>query len=126
MATKIGAAALAAILLIPLLIAAALGSMITSLFGPSGPSTAALADMPPDYLNLYRAASGTCPGLDWTVLAAVGKVETDHGRSPLPGVRDGENASGAGVISGSAQAPSNVRNAVDTPRAGEVSAGCES
>jgi hypothetical protein len=32
-------------------------------------------------LALYQAAAGTCPGLSWTVLAAVGKVETDHGRN---------------------------------------------
>jgi len=95
-ATKIGAAALAALLLIPLLIAAALGAMITSLFGPSGPSATALADIPPDYLALYRQAAPTCQGLDWSVLAAVGKVETDHGRSSLPGVRDGENSAGGG------------------------------
>jgi membrane-bound lytic murein transglycosylase B len=29
------------------------------------------------------------------VLAAVGKVESDHGRTPLPGVRSGWNAAGA-------------------------------
>src|SRR5262249_13890943 len=30
-----------------------------------------------------------------TVLAAIGKVETDHGRSRLPGVRSGVNCAGA-------------------------------
>jgi membrane-bound lytic murein transglycosylase B len=29
------------------------------------------------------------------VLAAIGKVESDHGRSPLPGVRSGSNWAGA-------------------------------
>ncbi|GAB3436465.1 hypothetical protein GCM10027436_15450 [Actinophytocola sediminis] len=29
------------------------------------------------------------------MLAAIGEIETDHGRSPLPGVHDGENSSGA-------------------------------
>ncbi|MEW6581197.1 MAG: NlpC/P60 family protein [Actinomycetota bacterium] len=37
------------------------------------------ADIPPDMLNLYRAAAQTCPGLPWTVLAGVGEVETRHG-----------------------------------------------
>ena len=46
-------------------------------------------------LALYQRAATSCPGLDWAVLAAVGKVETDHGRSPLPGVHSGENPAGA-------------------------------
>ena len=32
-------------------------------------------------LALYRQAAPTCPGLSWTVLAAIGKVETDHDRA---------------------------------------------
>jgi len=35
---------------------------------------------PTSYLALYHAAAATCPGLSWTVLAAVGQVETGHGR----------------------------------------------
>lgn len=62
----------------------------------SPPSTAARADIPPDYLALYTRAAVSCPGLDWAVLAAIGKTETDHGRSPLPGVVSGENPAGAG------------------------------
>ncbi|WP_256790498.1 bifunctional lysozyme/C40 family peptidase, partial [Frankia sp. AvcI1] len=38
----------------------------------------------------------TCPGLSWTTLAAIGKVESDHGRSRLPGVASGTNSAGAG------------------------------
>jgi hypothetical protein len=59
------------------------------------PSAAARADIPTSYLRLYRQAAGRCPGLSWTVLAAIGKVESDHGRSRLPGVRSGWNAAGA-------------------------------
>ena len=59
------------------------------------PSPAARADIPTGYLRLYRQAAGRCPGLSWSVLAAVGKVESDHGRSPLPGVRSGWNSAGA-------------------------------
>ena len=61
----------------------------------SAPSGTALADIPPEYLRLYRAAAEEY-GIDWAVLAAIGKVETDHGRLDLPGVRSGENFAGAG------------------------------
>jgi len=43
-------------------------------------SGAVVADIPPPILALYVAAATRCPGLPWTVLAAIGKVETDHGR----------------------------------------------
>jgi hypothetical protein len=60
------------------------------------PSPAARADIPPGYLALYRQAPARwCPGLGWGVLAAVGKVESDHGRARLPGVRSGANRAGA-------------------------------
>lgn len=64
--------------------------------GPEvAPSTAAVGDIPADYLTLYQGVGATCPHLDWALLAAVGKVETDHGRSPLPGVHSGANYAGA-------------------------------
>ncbi|NKY26248.1 C40 family peptidase [Nocardia gamkensis] len=62
----------------------------------SSPSTEAQQDIPAQMLVHYQAAAGDCPGLDWSVLAAIGKIETNHGRSTLPGVSEGENASGAG------------------------------
>ncbi|MFD3596405.1 NlpC/P60 family protein [Nocardia sp. NPDC058640] len=62
----------------------------------TAPSTEAVQDIPENMLALYRAAPAACPGLDWSVLAAIGKIETDHGRSPLPGVSTGENFAGAG------------------------------
>ena len=46
-------------------------------------------------LVLYQAAAATCPGLPWTVLAAIGTVESDNGQSTLPGVHSGANAAGA-------------------------------
>src|SRR5690349_11104425 len=90
--TKIAAAA-SAVLLLPVLIVAGAGGALSAIFGSnsSSPSETALADIPADYLALYRKAASVCPGLDWAVLAAIGKVETDHGRSTLPGVHDGEN-----------------------------------
>jgi hypothetical protein len=100
MIAKIGVAAIGVIILIPLLIAAGVSGAISAVLGGgSQPSQSALADIPPDYLALYRAAAGVCPGLDWSILAAIGKIETDHGRSTLPGVSSGENSAGAGVIS---------------------------
>jgi hypothetical protein len=102
MILKIGAAAIAVILFIPMLIAGGVSGAISAIFGSgSQPSATALADIPPDYLALYRAAAGECRGLDWSILAAIGKIESNHGRSTLPGVSSGENFAGAGVISGS-------------------------
>ncbi len=45
-------------------------------------ATAASADIPSPFLRLYQQDAGLCPGVGWPVLAGVGKVETDHGRSP--------------------------------------------
>jgi hypothetical protein len=40
------------------------------------------AQLPPEeYFRLYRAAATTCHGMDWTLLAAVGQVESGHGRN---------------------------------------------
>lgn len=60
-----------------------------------GVSAYALRDIPRNYLLLYQQA-GKKYHLDWSVLAAIGKVETDHGRSPGTGVTSGENYAGAG------------------------------
>ena len=61
----------------------------------AGPSAVARADIPAGYVLHYRRAASRCVGLSWTVLAGIGKVESDHGRSHLPGVRSGWNAAGA-------------------------------
>ncbi|UGQ13601.1 bifunctional lytic transglycosylase/C40 family peptidase [Yinghuangia sp. ASG 101] len=58
------------------------GAGTDSAAGAAAPSASALADIPPGYLSLYQQAAATCPGLPWTVLAAIGKVESDHGRAP--------------------------------------------
>ena len=49
------------------------------------PSQLARADIPALYYLHYRQA-GDKYGIDWAVLAAIGKVETDHGRLNAPGV----------------------------------------
>ncbi len=59
------------------------------------PTATARADIPAGYLELYRAsAKQHCPGLSWAILAGVGKVESNHGRANLPGVRSGLNSAG--------------------------------
>jgi membrane-bound lytic murein transglycosylase B len=62
--------------------------------GQPAPSRAAVADIPAGYLRLYRQA-GARYRVPWSVLAAIGKVESDHGRVRLPGVRSGSNWAGA-------------------------------
>jgi hypothetical protein len=59
-----------------------------------GASDDALADIPAAYLARYVTAAGTCPALRWQVLAAIGKIESDHGRSAAPGVQHGINRAG--------------------------------
>lgn len=49
--------------------------------------------IPSEYLGLYRDAA-TAAGIDWTILAGIGSIETNHGRSTLPGVRAGLNTFG--------------------------------
>ena len=98
MIAKICAGVIAVVILVPVLVGDGVAGMIPALFGGGGsqPSQNALADIPPDYLALYREAAGVCPKLDWTILAAIGKIETNHGRSTLPGVSSGQNSAGAG------------------------------
>jgi membrane-bound lytic murein transglycosylase B len=69
-------------------------------------SSTATADIPRGYLALYRQA-GARYRVPWSTLAGIGKVESDHGRSRLPGVRSDANFAGAcgpmqiGCVSGS-------------------------
>lgn len=62
---------IALLISLPLL---AVGSM-------ASPSEVATADIPPALLSLYQdAGARRCPGLPWSVLAAIGKIESNHGR----------------------------------------------
>ncbi len=92
---KIATAALSTLIAIVMLIGGIGQAVVEALFGSSStqPSQEALADIPGDYLALYRQATSVCPGLDWSILAAIGKIETDHGGSTLPGVHSEENES---------------------------------
>ena len=65
--------------------------------GKPGPNN---SDIPAEYMRHYRSA-GAAESVSWRLIAAVGKLESDHGRSTLPGVRSGTN--GAGCCSGPMQ-----------------------
>src|SRR4051794_17531882 len=89
----LGLLGLAAILLVLLI------GVFGALFGlqplqtGSGPSPTARAEIPPAYLALYQQA-GHQYGIDPWILAAIGSVETNHGRSTAPGVHSGVNSYG--------------------------------
>jgi hypothetical protein len=66
--------------------------------GPvDSPSALAVREIPPQYLSLYERAAQRY-GLDWAVLAGIGKVECDHGQDVDPScTREGSsNPAGAG------------------------------
>ena len=59
------------------------------------PSAGARAkSIPADYLYWYKRV-GQQYGVPWTILAGIGTVESDNGRTTLPGVHAGSNAFGA-------------------------------
>lgn len=99
MPLKAATAAATALVLLAVLVPAVTQALLTALLGTGGARVPGCAprpgDIPAVYCVLYLQAAATCPGLDWTVLAAIGKIETDHGRSRAPGVSSGENTKGA-------------------------------
>ncbi len=56
----------------------------------------AIAEIPANYLALFRSAAARY-GLDWTILAAIGKVECDDGRDPDPSCTHEGAVNGAGA-----------------------------
>ena len=84
----IGAASLVALAVLG---AGAAGAGIASLLGGGGspPSATATGTIPAAMLTLYQQAALTCPGLPWSVLAAIGTIESDNGRN------DGPSSAGA-------------------------------
>src|ERR1039457_5884321 len=62
--------------------------------GQPAVSTAAHGSIPASYLALFQA-TGKKYGVPWVILAGIGEVESDDGRSNLPGVHSGSNAFGA-------------------------------
>lgn len=92
-ALVIAAAGAVILLLVPLLITAATSALSPStcaqLTAAQQPAVApAAGSIPRNYLALYQQA-GRDYGIAWTVLAAIGKVESDHGRN------DGPSSAGA-------------------------------
>ena len=90
MKTAAWGSAIALAVVAPLMVVAAIGSPARATA-----SADALADIPPGMLLLYQRSAERCPGLPWAVLAAIGKIESDHGRLTAPGVRSGSNVAGA-------------------------------
>ncbi|MFI1203054.1 bifunctional lytic transglycosylase/C40 family peptidase (plasmid) [Streptomyces sp. BHT-5-2] len=78
----IGCAVLCLPLLAAVTLAAAFGGMTSDSSTAATASRQAINDIPPRILALYQRAALACPGLSWTVLAAIGKTETDHARHP--------------------------------------------
>jgi len=81
---------------------ASLGSVGVYVSGVAGRqdvsvSALALREIPPLYLRMYEQAAQRY-GVDWAILAGIGKVECDHGRDPDPScTREGAvNSAGAG------------------------------
>lgn len=58
-----------------------MGLLLMSPQQPS-PSEKALEEIPQELIPLYQSAAVTCPGLEWTVLAAIHKLETSFGTGP--------------------------------------------
>jgi cell wall-associated NlpC family hydrolase len=65
------------------------GTATTTQVSPRGK-----ASIPANYLTIYQQ-TGQKYGVPWPILAGIGEVESDHGRSNLPGVHSASNAFGA-------------------------------
>ena len=96
-----GAVVLSAMVLMAAVVGALGGSLTSSprMEGGSSQPVSALArrDIPSAFLSLYQRAAQRY-GLDWAILAGIGKVECDHGRDPDPSCRTAGavNSAGAG------------------------------
>src|SRR6202035_499324 len=80
------------------LAAAGVVTLVGAGLAPAGAASAAsgagvgvyrLGGVPGRYLTWYRAAARTCPGLSWEVLAGIGTMESNNGRSNARGVHKG-------------------------------------
>jgi hypothetical protein len=100
------AAGVGALLAVPLLLGLVLLATVSGVLGgiaggagsqSTGISAMAQSQIPPEYLRLYRQAAARY-GLDWSIIAGIGKVECDHGRDPAPScTQEGAvNSAGAG------------------------------
>ena len=106
MGKLVGAVALCCIV-VALSVTVLVSAVVGGASSPSGASTPGasgvvgsagayhLPALPAAWAALDQGAAATCPGLPWPVLAAIGNVESDSGRSTAPGVASGANAAGA-------------------------------
>jgi hypothetical protein len=98
-AALIGAAGALGLFLLMLVAALAGAGGVSGSGGPSafGVSARAAAEIPAQYLSLYQHAAERY-GLDWAILAGIGKVECDHGRDRDPSctTEGAVNSAGAG------------------------------
>src|SRR5215210_6562316 len=98
-ASRVGSrAALLALAMLGVVLLIVIGGVVGSRATSSGfePSSIALADIPTNYLVAYQSAALRY-GLDWAVLAAIGKVECDHGRNRAAGCFPPDTVNGAGA-----------------------------
>jgi hypothetical protein len=96
-----GGALMALASLVVVAAAAVGGASLTGVLdGPvavgDGASPLARREIPPGYLRLYQRA-GQRYGLDWAILAGIGKVECDHGRDPDPSCLRERSVNSAGA-----------------------------
>jgi peptidoglycan DL-endopeptidase CwlO len=90
-------AAAAAVVLLPVLLLAAVTGLVSQQADACASQPRASGQgltIPARYLALYRQA-GQAYGIPWNVLAGIGEIESDHGRSDAPGVHSGANSAGA-------------------------------
>jgi len=59
------------------------------------PEASGAPEVPAQWQVWEHEAAATCPGLSWSVLAAIAVIESDNGSSVAPGVGSGANAAGA-------------------------------
>src|SRR3954467_1975830 len=90
-------ARLSAVVLAGTVMVCALAASVLSVLGDCGSHGGAAASelakrtIPAEYDELYQRA-GAAYAVPWPVLAGIGAIESDHGRSTAPGVHSGVNA----------------------------------
>src|SRR5664280_760145 len=75
--------------------ASSFGASGTDGRSPGSPGVRPGPAIPPAWVILYHQAAASCPGLSWSVVAAIGTVETGSGSSTAPRVWSGGTRAGA-------------------------------
>ena len=93
----LAAASITVLVGLPVLAATALGGAATGGTAdvPAATGAGATPAIPAAWVSIEEQAAATCPGLPWSVLGAIGTVESHSGRSIAPGVWSGSNPAGA-------------------------------